>query len=211
MLKQITYATYILIILHFLRLAVNKLQAGKIHGAIKVDRWKYPYYAMLPYRIGNTLRAIVVYYHDIKGYGSISSAARLAFPSMFYGVTIVGVSNLTPEEYFKFSTNPELFHGDDTYNSYIDDYLTAAEAKNIIESIKHNSGIDTVTVDIILVSSYQPSRPTLPAIKTDFHMPTAGEELYQMLSSNTNSIRYAADAPISDLELLSVDGRIHFH
>ena len=190
MLKQITNATYILIALHFLRLAINKLQTGKIHGAIKVNRWKYPYYVMLPYRIGNTLRAIVTYYHNINGYGVICSAARLAFSSMFYGVPIGCVSNLTPEEYFKSWTNPESFHGNDTYNSFIDEYLTAAEAKNIRDSIKHNSGIDTVTDDIILVSSYQPSRP-------DFPIPAA--------------IRYAADAPKSDSEMLSVDGRIHYH
>ena len=79
MLKQISYATYILIALHFLRLAVSKLQAEKIHGAIKVDHEKYPYFLMLPYRIGNTLRAIVAYYRDSCGYGFIDNAARLAF------------------------------------------------------------------------------------------------------------------------------------
>ena len=203
MLKQITNATYVLIVLHFLRLAVNKLQAGKIHGAIKVDRAKYPYFLMFPYRIGNSLRAIVTYYRNSSDYGFIFSAARLAVSSMFYGVPLCCTSNLTPEELFKFSTNPQLHNGSEVYNFYIDEYLTAAEAKNIQDSIKHNSGIDTVTGDIILVPFYQPSRPS-------FHIPTAGEELHQM-SDNANSIRYAADAPKSDSELLSVDGRIHYH
>ena len=204
MLKQITYATYILIVLHFLRLAVNKLHAGKIHGAIKVDREKYPFFMIFPYRIGNTLRAIVVYYRNSSDYSFIFSAARLAFPSMFYGMPSCSSSNITPEEFFKFATNPQLLQGSEVYNFYIDEYLTAAEAKNIQESIKHNSGIDTVTGDIILVPLYKPSYPT-------FRIPTAGEKLHQILSSNTNSIRYAADAPISDSEMLSFDGRIHFH
>lgn len=203
MLKQITNATYILIVLHFLRLAVNKLQAGKIHGVIKVDREKYPFFMMFPYRIGNTLRAIVTYYRDSCGYGFIFSAARLAFPSMFYGMPLCCTSNLTPEELFKLSTNPQLPSGSEVYNFYIDEYLTAAEAKNILESIKHNSDIDTVTGDIILVPFYQPSRPV-------FYIPPAGTELFHM-SGNLNSVRYTADAPKSDSELLSVDGRIHYH
>lgn len=204
MLKQITNATYILIVLHFLRLALNKLQAGKIHGAIKVDRGKYPYFFMLPYRIGNTLRAIVVYYRVSNGYNIIRQAAQLAFPSMFGGIPICGASYFTPEIFFKFMTNPKMPHGSETYNSFIDDYLTAAEAKNILESIKRKSGIDTVAGDIILVPYYQPSRP-------EFYIPPAGEELHQMLSSNTNSIRYAADAPKSDSEMFSVGGRVHYH
>lgn len=201
MLKQITNATYILIVLHFIRLAVNKLQAGNIRGSIKVDREKYPYFFMLPYRIGNTLRAIVVYYRDSNGFCLILKAARLAFPSMFYGMAMCASSNITPEEFFKISANTDLPHGSDVYNFFLGEYLTESEAKNIIESIKHNSGIDTVAGDIILVPYYQSSRP-------DFYIPPAGEELHQMLSS---SIRYAADAPKSDSELLPVDGRIHFH
>lgn len=203
MLKQITNATYILIVLHFLRLAVNKLQAGKIHGAIKVDRNKYPFFMMFPYRIGNTLRAIVTYYRDSCGYGFILSAARLAFPSMFYGMPLCCTSNLTPEELFKLSTNPQLPSGSEVYNFYIDEYLTASEAKNILESIKHNSNIDTVTGDTILVPFYQPSRPI-------FYSPPAGTELFHM-SGNFCSIRYAADAPISDSEMFSVDGQVHYH
>lgn len=202
MLKQITNATYILIVLHFLRLAVNKLQAGKIHGAIKVDREKYPFYMMFPYRIGNTLRAIVAYYHDINGYGFITSAARMGFPSMFYGMPLCCTANLTPEEYFKFSTNPKMPSGSDVYNFYIDEYLTASEAKNILESIKNNSGIDTVTGDIILVPFYEPKDPYLC-------IPPAGTELHQ-IPRNAN-IRYAADAPKSDSELFSADGLIHHH
>lgn len=201
--KSIRYATYLAIALHFLRLAVNKLHAGKIHGAIKVDREKYPYFFMLPYRIGNTLRAIVVYYRISNGYNIIRQAAQLAFPSMFGGIPICGTSYFTPEIFFKFMTNPKMPHGSETYNSFIDDYLTAAEAKNILESIKHKSGIDTVTGDIILVPFYQPSKP-------EFYSPPAGTELFHM-SGNFDSIRYAADPPKSDSEMLSIDGRVHYH
>jgi hypothetical protein len=203
MLKQITNASYILIVLHFLRLAVNKLQAGNIHGAIKVDSEKYPYFLMIPYRIGNTLRAIVVYYRISNGYDVICPAARLAYPPMFSGMTSCCTSNYTPEEFFKFSTNPQVPSGSDVYNFYIDEYLTAAETKNILESIKHKSGIDTVTGDIILVPFYQPSEP-------EFHIPPAGTELFHM-SGNVNSIRYSADAPKSDSEMLSPDGLVHYH
>jgi hypothetical protein len=122
---------------------------------------------------------------------------------MFYGMPLCCTSTLTPEELFKFSTNPQLPSGSEVYNFYIDEYLTAAEAKNILESIKHNSGIDTVTGDIILVPFYQPSKP-------EFHIPPAGTELFHM-SGNLNSIRYAADAPISDSEMLSPDGLVHYH
>ena len=203
MLKQITNATYILIALHFLRLAVNKLKAGKIHGAIKVDREKYPYFLVLPYRIGNTLRAIVVYYHNINGYGVIYSAARRAFPPMFGGMPSSCTSNVTPEEFFKIAANPNVPSGNEIYNFYIDEYLTAAEAKKILESIKHNSDIDTVTGDIILVPFYQPSEP-------DLYIPPAGKELHQM-SVNASSIRYAADTPKSDSEIFSADGLVHYH
>jgi hypothetical protein len=203
MLKQITTATYILIMLNFLRLAVNKLQAGNIHGAIKVDREKYPFFMMFPYRIGNTLRAIVTYYRDSCGYGFIFSAARLAFPSMFYGMPLCCTSTLIPEELFKFSTNPLVPSGIEVYNFYIDEYLTAAETKNILESIKHKSGIDTVTGDIILVPFYQPSEP-------EFHIPPAGTELHQM-SATASSIRYAEYVPKSDSEMLSADGLVHYH
>ena len=201
--KHLCVATYILIALHFLRLAVNKLQAGKIHGAIKVDREKYPFFMMLPYRIDNTLRAIVTYYRISSDYCFIFSAARLAFPPMFGGMPSSCTSNLTPEEFFKFSTNPQLPQGSDVYNFYIDEDLTATEAKNILESIKHNSGVDTVTGDIILVPFYQPSTP-------DFHFPTAGEELHQM-SATASSIVYAEYVPKYDSEMLSTDGRIHYH
>lgn len=203
MLKQITNATYILIVLHFIRLAVNKLQAGNIHGAIKVDREKYPYFLMIPYRIGNTLRAIVTYYRDSCDYGFIFSAARLAFPSMFYGMTSCCTSTLTPEELFKLSTNPQVPSGSEVYNFYSDEYLTAAEAKNILESIKHNSSIDTVTGDVILVPFYQPSKP-------EFYSPPAGTELFHM-SGNFDTIMYSADAPKSDSEMFSIDGRVHYH
>ncbi len=203
MLKQITNATYILIALHFLRLAVNKLQAGKIHGAIKVDREKYPFVMMFPYRIGNTLRAIVTYYRNSSGYGFILSAARLAFPSMFYGIPLCCTSTITPEEFFKFSTNPQVPSGSEVYNFYSDEYLTAAEAKNILESIKHKSGIDTVTGDIILVPFYRPSEP-------EFHIPPAGTELHQ-LPGNPNSTRYAADTSKSDSGMFSADGLVHYH
>lgn len=198
MLKQITYATYILIVLHFLRLAVNKLHAGNIHGAIKVDYEKYLYFMMFPYRIGNILRAIVVYYRDSNRNSFIYSTARLAFPKMFYGMPICCTSNITPEEFFKISTNPEVPYGSYVYNSYIDEYLTAAEANNILESIKHNSGIDTVTGDIILVPFYPPSEP-------DFHIPPAGTERRYLATPTP------ADAQKSNSELLSEDGRIHYH
>lgn len=197
--KQIQFATYFLIFIHFLRMIFRRVHSEKQCKNTYPNTW-CPLDSSCPlalyYRIGNTLRAIVVYYRNSNGNIIIYSASRLAFPSMFYGNALFCTSNRTPEQYFKILTNSSLL----LYNFYIDEYLTAAEAKNILESIKHKPGIDTVTGDIILVPFYQPSEP-------DFHIPPAGTELRQM-PGNAN---YAADAPKPDSEMLSADGLVHYH
>lgn len=111
MLKPITNATYILIVLHFLRLAVRRATVNKMQD--NIDDIPFPppegcnYKVVLFYKFSSKLCAMEFYCEDTDKTYMLYSAIRAKYPALYTNNTMYTLSA-------KYKL-PDLFHSNDIF------------------------------------------------------------------------------------------------